>query len=274
MRRVDGESLKKTDSRQSIILCLDGLEPPRHIASLRTLTLVSVRFHIVIGVALSLSTLALVDAAAQQPSPQYPTAKTVPYTPASGRCLTAMQRRTNDQYNQLDRPTRPGDDMMFWDPEYFVGTWDIDMRNQESPLGPGGQSVGTLTIKANAQNGCLYEGTLKAEDPDGKTFTRTIAATYEPIEKVLTWTEKDSRGYTIMEKGPIGGELGGLFHYHFGDDPSTPASTFAGHTFRIKGVVEMSSPSFFKTDLQISLDNQPFKTFGRMMADKQLPDAK
>ena len=71
--------------------------------------------------------------------------------PAVGRCLTAEQRKVNDDYNALNRPTRPDDEMPFWDPEYFVGTWDFDMRTQESPLGPGGPSIGTLTIKANAR---------------------------------------------------------------------------------------------------------------------------
>jgi hypothetical protein len=161
--------------------------------------------------------------------------------------------------------------MPFWDPEYFVGTWDFDMRTQDSPFGPGGQSVGTLSIKSNASNGCLYEGTMKGEDPDGKPFTRTISATYEPIKKVLTWSEKDSRGYTILKAGSVGGELGGLFHHHFGDDPATPATTFGGKKIRIKGITEMSSPAYYKTDMQMSIDGAPYVTYGRVMLEKQLP---
>ena len=41
-----------------------------------------------------------------------------------------------------------------------------------------------------------------------------------------------------------------------------------------KGVTEMSSPAYFKTDLQISLDGEPFKTLGRIIYEKQLPDSK
>ena len=231
------------------------------------------RFRIAAGLAVSLPILAIVHSTAQQQ--QYPkSSPTVPYTPAAGRCLTADQRKVNDAYNSLDRPTRPGDEMPFWDPEYFVGTWNMDMRNQDSPFGPGGQSVGTLTIKSNETNGCLYEGTLKGEDPDGKPFTRTVSVMYDPIKKVLTWNEKDSRGYAIARVGPVGGELGGLFHHHFGEDSSAPATTFAGKTYRFKGVTEMSSPAYFKTDLQISVDGEPFKTFGRMMFEKQMPDGK
>jgi len=233
---------------------------------------ISLRLAIASGFVLSLSMLAVAPLAAQQP-PQYPS-PTVEFKPAVGRCLTAEQRKVNDAYNALDRPTRPGDDMMFWDPEYFVGTWDFDMRTQDSPLGPGGPSLGTLTIKANDKNGCLYEGTMKGEDPEGKAFTRTISATYDPVKKILAWTEKDSRGYMINATGPIGGELGGLFHHHFGDDAAAPTATFAGKKLKFKGTSEMSSPAFYKTDLQLSIDGAPFKTYGRVMFEKQLPGAK
>lgn len=232
--------------------------------------MIAVRFRIASGLVFSLSTLAIVHLSAQQ---QYKS-PTIEFKPAAGRCLTAEQRKVNDAYNALDRPTRPNDEMPFWDPEYFVGTWDFDMRTQDSPFGPGGPSGGTLTIKSNEKNGCLYEGTMKGEDPDGKAFTRTLSATYDPVKKNLTWTEKDSRGYTIVRSGPVGGELGGLFHHHFGDDPSQPVTTFAGKKIRIKGITEMSSPAYFKTDFQMSIDGEPFKTFGRVMLEKHLADGK
>ena len=232
-----------------------------------------VRFALAAGVAVSLVSLAASHASAQQ----YPASRqspTIDYKPPVGKCLPADQRKVNDDYNSLSRPTRPGDDMPFWDPEYFVGTWDVDMRSQDSPFGSGGAGGGTMTVKASAANGCQYEGTLSAEDPDGKKFTRAITALYDPATKTLTWTEKDSRGYTIVEKGPIGGELGGLFHFHFGDDTSTPATMLQGKQYRFKGVVEMSSPNYFKNDLQFSEAGAPFKTFGRVQYQKQTPGAK
>jgi hypothetical protein len=36
----------------------------------------------------------------------------------------------------------------------------------------------------------------------------------------------------------------------------------------------MSSPAYFKTDLQFSTGSEPFKTFGRMTFEKQMPDTK
>jgi hypothetical protein len=230
------------------------------------------RFPLAACAALSCAIAAVSHPSAQQ---QYPrTSPTIAYTPAAGKCLTPEQRKVNDTYNSLNRPTRPGDDMPFWDPEYFVGTWDVDMRSQESPFGAGGPASGTITIKGSATNPCLYEGEMKGEDPDGKAFTRDVSALYDPNAKILTWTEKDSRGYTIVRKGPIGGELGGLFHHHFGEDTSAPATTLGGRQYRFKGVTEMSSPAYFKTDLQFSTGNEPFRTFGRMTFEKQMPEGK
>jgi hypothetical protein len=233
--------------------------------------LIHARFGLAAGLALALSSLVVDHPAAQQPPPYPKTSPVVAYKPPVGRCLTAEQRKVNDTYNALDRPTRPGDDMMFWDPEYFVGAWDFDMRVQDSLLGPGGQSIGTLTIAANGKNGCLYEGTMKGEDPEGKPFTRTITATYDPAKKVLTWSEKDSRGYTIVKTGPVGGELGGLFQHHFGDDPAQPATTVGGKKLRLKGNTEMSSPAYYRTEMQLSIDGAPFVTYGRVLLEKQLP---
>lgn len=187
-----------------------------------------------------------------------------PTRPASGPCLTADQRAVNDKYYALNRPTSIDDQMPFFDPEYFAGTWDFETRVVDSPLGPGGESIGTLTLKS--AGGCNYEGEVKAEDPDGKAFTRKIKATFDPAKKVLTWVETDSRGYTLSRTGPLGGELGGLFHHHF--EEGQPI-TVGGKKVLITGVTEMSSPAYFKTDLKISVDGSPTKTFGRATYEKK-----
>jgi hypothetical protein len=230
------------------------------------------RFRLAGGLAVALAAFLPNPSTAQQP-PKYES-PVVPYTAAVGRCLPADQRKVNAEYNALDRPTRPSDEMMFWDPEYFVGRWDFDMRTQDSPLGQGGQSIGTLTITSNEKNGCLYEGTMEGEDPDGKKFTRTISATYDPANKVLTWTEKDSRNYTIVKRGTVGGELGGTFQHHFGDDDAQSVTTFGGKKIRFKGTTQMTSPAFYRTDMQMSIDGAPFVTYGRMLLEKPETAAK
>jgi hypothetical protein len=185
--------------------------------------------------------------------------------PPSGPCLTADQKKVNADYYALSRPTSRDDQMPFFDPEYFAGTWNFESRVLDSPLGPGGESVGKLTIKSTG--GCNYEGELKAEDPDGKPFTRKIKLTFDPAKKVLSWTEADSRGYTLTKSGPVGGELGGLFHHHFEEGPTI---TVGGQKVSVTGVSEMSSPAYFKSDFKISINGAPTKTFGRATYEKQM----
>jgi hypothetical protein len=190
-------------------------------------------------------------------------AQTAP-TPPSGPCLTPDQKKVNDAYYALARPTSRDDQMPFFDPEYFSGTWEFISRAVDSPLGPGGESAGTLTIAS--AGGCKYTGEMKGEDPDGKAFTRKIAFEFDGTAKQLTWTETDSRGYALTTRGPVGGELGGTFHYHF--DTTAPIKA-GGNTIALKGVFEMSSPGYFKIDYQTSIDGGPSANFGRATFEKQ-----
>ena len=209
------------------------------------------------GIAAGLFTLVHLNAAAQSGP-----------APATGKCLTPEQQAVNAKYNALTRPTSRDDEMPFFDPEYFAGTWDFESRVIDSPLGPGGESIGTVTIAA--KTGCVYEGELKAEDPDGKPFTRKIQFTYDPLKKHMTWTETDSRGYVLTKSGPIGGELGGLFHHHF--DENAPTMTVGGKKLVLTGVSEMSSPAFYKSDFKISIDGAAPITFGRAQYEKRIPN--
>src|SRR5690242_8346770 len=98
-------------------MCSGGEGPPGRISFPRTVPVNPAHIRLAAGLAVSFSLLAPRHISAQQQS-----SSTVPYTPAVGRCLTPEQRKVNDNYNSLERPTRPGDEMPFWDPEYLVGT--------------------------------------------------------------------------------------------------------------------------------------------------------
>jgi hypothetical protein len=217
---------------------------------------VSHKRSMIVGAVMGLGVLGAGGIAAAQSGP----------APAKGRCLTTEQQAVNDKYNALTRPTSRDDEMPFFDPEYFAGTWDFISRAIDSPLGPGGESAGTFTVKAT--NGCTYEGEMKGDDPDGKPFTRKVTLVYDPAKKHLTWTEVDSRGYTFTRSGPVGGELGGLFHFHY--DQATPI-TAGGKKLLITGVSEMSSPAYFKADFKASIDGGPVMTFGRATFEKRVP---
>ncbi len=184
---------------------------------------------------------------------------------ASGSCLTPAQQAVNDKYNALTRPTSRDDDMPFFDPEYFAGTWDYISRAADSPFGQGGESAGTFIV--TKVKGCSYAGEMKGEDPDGKPYTRKVQLEYDTNKKQLVWTEVDSRGYTIVMPGPIGGELGGLFHHHFEGGAPTVVS---GKKVQFKGVTEMSSPAYFKIDFKASIDGGAETSFGRATFEKRV----
>lgn len=190
-------------------------------------------------------------------------AQTAP--PSAGTCLTAEQQATNAAYYSLSRPTSRDDQMPFFDPDYFAGTWDFLSRAVESPLGPGGESAGVVIF--TRQGGCTYRGALTGEDPDGKPFARAITLVYDPAKKHLAWTEVDSRGYTLVRSGVVGGELGGLFHHHFED---APPITVRGQAIRITGVSEMSSPAYFKSDFKFAAGPGPVGPFGRTTYEKRM----
>lgn len=188
-----------------------------------------------------------------------------PLAPPVGACLTADQRAVNAAYYSLTRPTSRDDQMPFFDPEYFVGTWEFTSRLVDSPLGSGGESAGRVTF--SSVKGCDYVGELKGEDPDGKAFTRRIAISYDPGTRQLRWKETDSRGFTLDLSGGVGGELGGLFQHHFDE---TPPMSVAGRTLRLTGVNQMSSPAFFRADFKIAIDGGATQTFGRTTYEKVL----
>jgi hypothetical protein len=183
----------------------------------------------------------------------------------NGSCLTPAQQAVNDKYNALTRPTSRDDDMPFFDPDYFAGTWDYISRSVDSVFGQGGESAGTLAV--SKVKGCSYAGEIKGEDPNGKAYTRKVRLDYDTNKKHLVWTDVDSRGYTIVMPGPVGGELGGLFHHHFEGGAPT---VVGGKKVQFKGVTEMSSPAYFKTDFKVSVDGGPETSFGRATFEKRV----
>lgn len=196
---------------------------------------------------------------------QLTTAVSSAQSAATSSCLTPAQQAVNDKYNALTRPTSRDDDMPFFDPDYFAGEWDYISRAVDSPFGQGGESAGVFTV--TKVKGCSYAGEMKGEDPDGKPYTRKVQFEYDTNKKQLVWTEVDSRGYTIVMPGPVGGELGGLFHHHF--EGGTP-TVVGGKKIVFKGVSEMSSPAYFKTDFKISVDGGPESSFGRATFEKRV----
>jgi hypothetical protein len=127
--------------------------------------------------------------------------------PAGGtspQCLSNELKETIRKKVESARKTTVGEKEDPLDPDYFVGTWKMEWVATDSPLGSSGDVTGTLTIRH--VEGCYYEGALQAMGPDGP-YTSTLRILYNLEHRFLAWIEDDSRGFEMVQVGPVGGDL-------------------------------------------------------------------
>jgi hypothetical protein len=149
-----------------------------------------------------------------------------------------------------------------FDPDYFVGTWDLEWGGPDTILTT--EVTGTLTV-AHVE-GCFYEGNLQAKDVNGP-FTAKIQLLMDPDRSWLTWVENDSRGFTIVKSGFVGSDLGGYFT-HFWEH--SPVITYKGQKLRLYGSTFMSSPAAFLLRSQLSVDGGSYLDMGGLWFRKQV----
>jgi hypothetical protein len=178
------------------------------------------------------------------------------------RCLTDQQREINAKLKALKRPTTREDPLWVFDPNYFVGTWDLEWGGPDTILTT--EVTGTLTV-AHVE-GCFYEGNLQAKDVNGP-FTAKIQLLMDPDRSWLTWVENDSRGFTIVKSGFVGSDLGGYFT-HFWEH--SPVITYKGQKLRLYGSTFMSSPAAFLLRSQLSVDGGSYLDMGGLWFRKQV----
>lgn len=178
------------------------------------------------------------------------------------RCLTDQQRESNAKLKALKRPTTREDPIWVFDPDYFVGTWDLEWGGPDTILTT--EVTGTLAF--THVEGCYYEGNLQAKSADGP-YTARIQLLADPDRSSLTWVENDSRGFTIVRSGFIGSDLGGYFT-HFWEH--SPLITYKGQKLRLYGSTFLSSPAAFILRGQLSVDGGPYLDLGGLWFRKQL----
>jgi hypothetical protein len=184
-------------------------------------------------------------------------------TAVPGECLTKEELDLNRRLLALTRPTRGveseqnADDQPRFNPEYFVGTWNIEGVLPESPLGAAGEITGVDTVRHVRD--CTYESTLQAKAPGG-AFTVKSLITYDREARQLAGVEQDSRGFQIRKTGPVGGDAGGYFSHHW----QAEAFTYKGTRVRVQGISFFASPGNYRVRMQMALDNQPFTAYGTL----------
>jgi hypothetical protein len=176
--------------------------------------------------------------------------------PLSGQQQTPKPQLPRGQMPELGRPTQGDDPLpLFNFDDYFIGKWNFEWDVPEGPLGPSGRITGTTVY--SAVDGKFYEARSDAAGAWGNfTVRETIA--YHKEYKALARQVTDSRGYSYMQIGSVGGDLGGLFNIYL---ESAPFSV-NGKTVRIKHAMRLLSPYNYKVGTTVSVDGGPFMNYG------------
>jgi hypothetical protein len=159
------------------------------------------------------------------------------------------------QMPDLGRPTKGDDELPLFNFDYFVGKWTFEWDVPEGPLGPSGRIAGTTVYKP--VDGGFYEARTDANGPWG-TFTLHEVLGYHKEYKAVARQTADSRGFSFLQIGTVGGDLGGLFNIYLESSPFT----YNGQTIRIKHAMRLLSPYNYKVATSVSVDGGPFRNYG------------
>lgn len=184
-------------------------------------------------------------------------------TAVPGECLTKEQLDLNQRLQALTRPTRgveagqDGDDPLRFNPSYLIGKWNVDGVVPESPLGPAGDMSGVDTVRHLRD--CTYESTLLVKGL-GAPFTVKSLIVFDRQAGYMVKLEQDSRGFQILQTGPMGGDAGGYFSHHW----QSPEFTYKAKRVRLQGTSFFASPENYRVRMQIAVDDQPFVAYGTL----------
>jgi hypothetical protein len=183
--------------------------------------------------------------------------------PLAARQVGAPKSQVPDR----GRPTTPADEMPLFDfDRYFSGAWTFEWDVPEGVLGPFGTMTGR-TIYRHLE-GQFYEAETQASGPEGPFTIRELIA-YQKEAKTATRYVTDSRGFSYLQTGSVGGDLGGYYSFHFTSAPFT----HRGKSIRIKNTLYLVSPAQYKHTMTVSIDGGPFTNYGNAWWQKDLKGA-
>jgi hypothetical protein len=176
--------------------------------------------------------------------------------PSPAPAASGQEQKPKSQVPTVGRPTKADDPAPILDfIAYFNGSWSFDWDYPESPLGPAGALAGTTSYKQIDER--FFEATTTAKGEAGAVTIREVIG-YLRDQRTLSRTVTDSRGYTYLQIGTVGGDLGGQFTIRFDSSPFV----HKGQTIRIRSIMRLLSPFNYRTQTTISVDGGPFTNFG------------
>ena len=166
------------------------------------------------------------------------------------------QQVPKGQMPVLGRATESNDKVPLFDFDtYFLGKWTFEWSMPETPLGPAGPYSGTTTV--SKVNDTFYEALTDGEGPNGAFKIRELIA-YHKENKALARHVTDSRGFSYLQFGPVGGDLGGIYNIHFESAPFT----VNGKSVRLRNAMHLLSPLNYRVASSISVDGGAFTNLG------------
>jgi hypothetical protein len=178
---------------------------------------------------------------------------------------TPQQPRS--QLPDLGRPTKQDDQVPPFNFEtYFVGKWNFEWDVPAGPLGDSGTITGMTTY--TKINDMFFEAVTEGKGPSGPIKVREVFG-YNKDLKAVTRQVTDSRGFSFLELGRVGGDLGGYFTIHLEGSPFTHGK----QTLRFKHTMYLLSPVNYKVTTTLSVDNGPFRSYGNPWWRKDMPSA-
>jgi hypothetical protein len=182
--------------------------------------------------------------------------KSIALAMATALALQAQAPLPKGQMPDLGRPTKPGDELpAFNADEYFPGKWTFEWDVPEGPLGPAGRIEGTTIYKA--VDARFFDVTTDAKGPSGAFKIHELFA-YHKEQKAVSRYVTDSRGFSFLQIGTIGGDLGGFYNIYLEGSPFT----HNGHSIRMKHAIRLLSPLNYKMGVTVSVAGGPFKNYG------------
>ena len=184
------------------------------------------------------------------------------------RAQSSPPQRPRSQMPDLGRPTTSKDQLPPFNFEhYFVGKWKFEWEMPDSPIGPGGLVTGTEIYKPGI-DGRFFESEYEGKGPQGPFHGRAVVI-YQPANKVISRYETDSRGFTLLESGTMGGDLGGYVTIYYESAPFT----LNGKVLRMKTTTQLLSPEHYRMKAQLAVDGGPFASVGNPWWKRETPAA-
>ena len=186
---------------------------------------------------------------------------------ASVATVPVEAQRRGPQPGQTGTGPTSGKEMMNpFNPQYYLGEWEIEWTPPDTGLIPGGMYTGTETV--THINNRYLQVDVQMEGEDGNTVTGQGMIFYDwgvNGQSAVRYIVYDV-GFSMLQFGPLGGDLGG-YYSHFWE---TPTFEFNDHTFAMKGRSYYVSSAAYRVNQQISVDGEEYFNFGVMWLTKEV----